>query len=698
MPLGIDVRGMACLVVGGGRVAARKVAAFLSHGANVRVVSPEICGQLQELADTGEVAWQRGAYESDCLGHAVFVVAATSSADINARIAEDAEAQGKLVCVASSGKLSRVIFPARYSADGVTVAVHTNGRDCVRSKKLRDDIAAILPDQGRGNRAQVGVVGIELARLPSSQVRKLSQLARSKEFAAAGEHVTVLMTCWRWECFFLSSTPRSTAGDVIDLVSSYLGEPVLLDGRSGWRLMTGGKAYHHLLRVLCGLDSPLVGETEIVGQVRQAASHLQGSDLPLRELFDAALLDQRQIRKASGLVPASGSWSSAVVETVGVLCHGGAASRVCVAGQGKLGVDLTDRLKSAGVSVVAFSRRVEKSGGPSADKEVLPTERLTECLSEAEVLVLCAPLDEWQCDHVAELAAVGLVVVDLDGGHDTIRAAAAEGNYLAAGDIVRCPGPDQIASVARAELLAARQTIVSYGGARPMPLTDGVRIAGRSSRLSQVQVDEVVDLLRALDEELAFEAVYLETPGDRDLITPLPSVVEEDFFTRDLDEAVLSGRADLAIHSVKDLPSRLAEGLCVAAVLPSVTPLDCFVGREGRALQELPPGAKVGTSSQRRRDGLAGLRPDVAAAEVRGNVPDRLRQMDAGDYDGLILAAAGLVRLGLTERITELLSPVACPPAPGQGALALVVRREDEDLRRFLEPLDLGDRGQLPCR
>ncbi|MHC4563177.1 MAG: hydroxymethylbilane synthase [Planctomycetota bacterium] len=698
LPLGIDVGGIECLVVGGGRVAARKAATFLSHGADVRVVSPGICGQLQELVDAGEMAWKRAIYDCDCLGQAVFVVAATSSADLNARIAEDAEAQDKLVCVASSGKLSRVIFPARYSADGVTVAVHTNGRDCLRSKEVRDDIASVLPGRGKGKRAQVGVVGIELSRLPSSLVRKLRQLAESKEFAAMSTHVIVLMTCWRWECFFLSSTARSTAGEVIDLVSSYLGEQVLLDGQSGWRLSTGGRAYHHLLRVLCGLDSPIVGETEIVGQVRQAALHLQGSDEPLLELFNVALLDQKQIRKASGLAPASGSWSSAVIETVSALRQSGPATRVCVVGQGKLGVDLTERLKSAGAGVVAFSRRVEAPGGPAAGEDVLPTERLVEFLVDTEVLVLCAPLDESQCGPVAGLAAAGLVVVDLDGGHETIRAAATEGNYVAASDVACCPDVAQIASVARAEILATRQAIVSCRGARSMRLADRVRMAGRPSHLSHVQMAEVIDLLKALDEKLAFEAVCLATPGDRDRATPLPVVVEEDFFTRDLDEAVLSGRADLAIHSVKDLPSRLAEGLCVAAVLPSVTSPDCFVGRDGRALRELPVGAKVGTSSQRRQDALAALRPDVAAVAVRGNVPERLHQMDAGDYDGLILAAAGLVRLGLANRITEVLSPAACPPAAGQGALALVVRREDEDLRRFLEPLDLGDRRQLPCR
>jgi len=159
-----------------------------------------------------------------------------------------------------------------------------------------------------------------------------------------------------------------------------------------------------------------------------------------------------------------------------------------------------------------------------------------------------------------------------------------------------------------------------------------------------------------------------------------------------VDESLLTGQADLAVHSAKDLPTQPAKRLCVAAILPSVSPGECLVSRNGATLEQLPPGARVGTSSERRRAGLAVLRPDLLAVDVRGNVPERIHQMDAGRFDALLLAAAGLIRLGMQDRISEAFSPAVFPPAPGQGSLALVVREDDMELRRFLEPLDLAER------
>jgi len=214
--------------------------------------------------------------------------------------------------------------------------------------------------------------------------------------------------------------------------------------------------------------------------------------------------------------------------------------------------------------------------------------------------------------------------------------------------------------------------------------------------MSRVQLQNVSDLLGALDPNAVCETTTLDTPGDRDRQTPLPEVTEGDFFTRDLDQALLRGEADLAVHSAKDLPESLAEGLCVAAWVPMGVDWECLTTRRGETLAELPAGARIGTSSVRRSAAIAALRPDLRPVSIRGNVPDRLAQMDAGKFEGLVLSAAGLVRLGLQGRISEVFSPTAFPPPSGQGHLALVVRREDMELRRFLEPLDLSDREELP--
>ena len=221
-------------------------------------------------------------------------------------------------------------------------------------------------------------------------------------------------------------------------------------------------------------------------------------------------------------------------------------------------------------------------------------------------------------------------------------------------------------------------------------------MGGRSSELSRIQISEVLDFMNALSPGSAFEVTSMDAPCDRDKSTPLAEVREDDFFTRDLDSALLDGRIDLAIHSAKDLPERIPDGLCVAALTPVFAPWECLVARDGCSLFDLPNGAKVGTSSVRRRRGLSELRPDLVATDIRGNVPDRVKQLDDGGYDALVLAAAGLVRLGMQDRISQVFSLEEFPPEAGQGALALVVREDDAELRRLLEPMDLGDKRMLP--
>ena len=159
-------------------------------------------------------------------------------------------------------------------------------------------------------------------------------------------------------------------------------------------------------------------------------------------------------------------------------------------------------------------------------------------------------------------------------------------------------------------------------------------------------------------------------------------------FVRELEQALLEGRIDLAVHSLKDMPTAETSGLVLACVPERATAFDAVVGRTAATLEELPPGAVVGTSSIRRVAQVKAIRGDLVVAPLRGNVDTRLRKLDAGDYDALILAAAGLERLGLAGRITQLLRPPAFWPAVSQGALAIQVRIDDERTRAAVIPLD----------
>lgn len=194
-------------------------------------------------------------------------------------------------------------------------------------------------------------------------------------------------------------------------------------------------------------------------------------------------------------------------------------------------------------------------------------------------------------------------------------------------------------------------------------------IASRGSQLALWQAHWVQGRLAALGHESRIEII--KTTGDKITDVPLAKVGTKGLFTKEIEEALLDGRADLAVHSLKDLPTELPAGLALAAVPPREDPRDAIVGKR---LAELPAGAKVGTSSLRRSAQLKKLRPDLAIESVRGNLDTRLRKLDEGRYDAIVLAAAGLRRLGWADRIAETLGPDVMCPAVGQGALAVETR------------------------
>ena len=213
-----------------------------------------------------------------------------------------------------------------------------------------------------------------------------------------------------------------------------------------------------------------------------------------------------------------------------------------------------------------------------------------------------------------------------------------------------------------------------------------VRIGPRASRLATTQTGWVVDRLKAVGVDVCLETISTRGDARRDI--PIAWIGGDGVFVRELEQALLEGRIDLAVHSLKDMPTAETSGLVLACVPERATAFDAVVGRTAATLEELPPGAVVGTSSIRSVAQVKAIRGDLVVAPLRGNVDTRLRKLDAGDYDALILAAAGLERLGLAGRITQLLRPPAFWPAVSQGALAIQVRIDDERTRAAVIPLD----------
>jgi hydroxymethylbilane synthase len=213
-------------------------------------------------------------------------------------------------------------------------------------------------------------------------------------------------------------------------------------------------------------------------------------------------------------------------------------------------------------------------------------------------------------------------------------------------------------------------------------------ITTRESALALWQAHHIRDRLAALHPGLRIAILGVTTEGDRRLDASLATIGGKGLFVKELESALAEGRADLAVHSMKDVPMQLPPGFAIAAITAREDPRDAFVSLRYRQLAELPPGAKVGTSSLRRESQIRARYPQLDVRPLRGNVDTRLRKLDEGQYDAIVLAAAGLKRLGFAGRITAILGPDESLPAAGQGALGIECRSERADLLALLRPLD----------
>ena len=221
-----------------------------------------------------------------------------------------------------------------------------------------------------------------------------------------------------------------------------------------------------------------------------------------------------------------------------------------------------------------------------------------------------------------------------------------------------------------------------------MPELAVVRAGTRASRLALWQTEHVIARLAQAWPQLSFERVRIRTLGDRITNVPLPQIGDRGLFTRELEDGLRGRTIDFAVHSLKDLPTEQPEGLALGAVLSREDPSEVLVARNGRHLADLPPGARLGTSSLRRRAQIMAVRPDLDIVDIRGNVPTRIEKVQRGEYEATLLALAGLRRLELTEAVSEVFANDVMVPAPGQGALAVQVRADDERTLRIVAAID----------
>ena len=218
-----------------------------------------------------------------------------------------------------------------------------------------------------------------------------------------------------------------------------------------------------------------------------------------------------------------------------------------------------------------------------------------------------------------------------------------------------------------------------------------ITIATRKSALALWQAETIAERLRAQYPDISVTLLPVSTKGDEILNQPLADIGGKGLFIKELEVLLLSGAADLAVHSLKDVPAELADVFTIAAVTEREDPRDAFVSSTYSCLEEMPAGAKIGTSSLRRQSQILHRRPDLIVESLRGNVQTRLRKLDEGDYDAIILAAAGLIRLGKAERIASFLETEDSIPAAGQGIMAIETRKADTELIDMLQFLNAKD-------
>jgi hydroxymethylbilane synthase len=215
-----------------------------------------------------------------------------------------------------------------------------------------------------------------------------------------------------------------------------------------------------------------------------------------------------------------------------------------------------------------------------------------------------------------------------------------------------------------------------------------LRVGTRKSPLALKQADEVIWRLKGFYPEIAVSIIGIDTYGDRDKVTPISDIEGTDFFTREIEEALLNGRVDFAVHSAKDMPDQIPGGLCVAAITRPIDNSDALVSRYNLRIDKLRTGARIGASSRRRKMQLKSYREDFQLVDIRGSIGERLRKMDDENLDAVVVASCALMRLGLEKQIAQRIPADILKPHPLQGALAIEVRRDDRKLRDVLGVLD----------
>ena len=411
----------------------------------------------------------------------------------------------------------------------------------------------------------------------------------------------------------------------------------------------------------------LLGESDIAHQINSSTKKWLTDKARLKSIFNLAATKSKKIRRSSGLVATKTTWLSAIVNFFNNKLVVSSDTKIKIYGKGRLANSLSNRLADKLANDINYL---------DGDSE--------------KILIFCD--DKSFCEFDFNfLNGKNVIVVNLSR-HKLPQSTICGFKIFNLADIADLSVTAENAlKKAKAETQSIEQYLIWQNAtSRISAPSRQIKIGARDSSLSHLQVDEVLRFISALSCQAKHCAGFYGSPGDRDKTTPLTQISQQDFFTQDLDAALMAYEIDLAVHSAKDLPQQLHQSLHIAAITPSLAPWDCLVSRDGSPLEKLASGSIIGTSSPRRGKQILQIRDDVKVADIRGNIPDRLAQLDSGKYDAIIVASVAMIRLGLSHRISEIFPLSVFGVEPNQGSLAIITRKNDSDLNRFLEPLNLG--------
>ncbi len=526
---------------------------------------------------------------------------------------------------------------------------------------------------------------------------KLREYQESVKDAAGIGGMIVLSTCNRMEIYIHSAAGRECAARVTgSLVSRFdcTGEII----QRHFYALHDEAAARHLFRVASGLDSQVLGETEILGQVKAARLSGRESGLAgafLDSLFAKAVETGIEVRARTGISRGSVSISSVVMKIFRERFAPLRDRKAMIIGAGKVASSLGAYLREEGIKGVFVANRTYEKARAIAGEcggEAVHFDRLREKLGEVDIVV-----SSTACPHVVlkkkmleEVLKTGrgpLLLLDLAVPRDIDPAIKGmPGTLLYDLDdlkpVVEENYKNRLKEAARAEEIIGEALKTLYTGKPPL------RIGTRTSPLALKQVEEVLGYLRDCGVTLNAEIVGIDTAGDRDRSVPISEMEGTDFFTGEIEEALLNRRVDIAVHSAKDLADSLPEGVRVAAVTRCIDRCDALISKNNLPLEKLPRGAKVAASSSRRKKQLKSYRDDLDIVDIRGNVEERLKKFDESGLDAMVLAACGLKRLGLEHRIAQRIPVEILEPHPLQGRLAVETRREDTGLAGIFSRID----------